>query len=211
MLRVEDTPTCDAAWGRRRTGSPLEVHDVPSSPRSVPPPCPFTVLGAPPPSCAPYRRARRDRPCPPVRALVRRRRSRSRPPLCARGPDRGDGPGPSRRPQASATSPHHRLSPGPGRSRSGRVLPLGVPAPAAEPAGPAGGRLLGWLLAWFLVSLTGTALAGGLTFLKTAGSCRASFWLPSRPLARRTPGTPGNRLAALAGLYSSPRSPSWAR
>ena len=70
-----------------------------------------------------------------------------------------------------------------------------------SPAGPAGGRLLGWLLAWVLVLLTGTALAGGLTFLKYRWLMPGFFLAPLYGLWRiERQGAPGNRLAALAGL-----------
>ena len=80
-----------------------------------------------------------------------------------------------------------------------------------SPAGPAGGRLLGWLLAWVLVLLTGTALAGGLTFLKYRWLMPGFFRLPFTAFgassARVLPGIGWRRSR---GSCSSPRSPSWA-
>jgi 4-amino-4-deoxy-L-arabinose transferase-like glycosyltransferase len=75
-----------------------------------------------------------------------------------------------------------------------RRLPRGT-------AGPAGGRLLGWLLIWVLVLLIGTALVGGLSFLKFRWLIPGFFLAPLYGLWRlERQGIPGNRLAALAGL-----------
>jgi 4-amino-4-deoxy-L-arabinose transferase-like glycosyltransferase len=63
----------------------------------------------------------------------------------------------------------------------------------------AGGRLIGWLLVWMLVLLAGTALAGGLSFLKARWLIPAFFLVPLYGLWRadRQRGS-DRRLAAFA-------------
>jgi 4-amino-4-deoxy-L-arabinose transferase-like glycosyltransferase len=72
--------------------------------------------------------------------------------------------------------------------------------PPDSPDSP-GGRLLGWLLVWMFVILAGTALAGGLGFLKARWLIPAFFLAPLYGLSRlERHGVPEARLAAFAGI-----------